>query len=280
VEPAHASVFSRAAFAPSFLAPERLAIIPPSIDPFATKNRSLPRAAVAAILGGAGLLDSSSTDGRVTRRAEILRSGGPVRAGEPVVTQISRWDGLKDMRGVLRGFVEHVPRTSRARLILAGPSFAGVADDPEAEAVWNDAVADWESLAEPDRSRVQLVLLPLADAEENALVVNALQRHAAVVVQKSLAEGFGLTVTEAMWKSRAVVGGAVGGIVDQIVDGTSGVLVDPHDLDRFGTVVARLVDDPDERRRLGRNARARVKTKFLPDRHLRDHALLLARLLD
>ena len=114
------------------------------------------------------------------------------------------------------------------------------------------------------------------DPLENALVINALQRQAAVVVQKSLAEGFGLTVAEAMWKSRPVVGSAVGGIADQLVDGVSGVLVDdPRDLRAFGKAVARLLDDPGERRRVGRNARRRASTHFLPDRHLLDFAFLL-----
>ena len=279
VEPAHAHVFSRASFAPRFVSPETLAVIAPSIDPFAPKNRRLSRSEISGILGGAGLVDVGSRDGRVKHRAEILRMGGAPSSETPLVAQISRWDGLKDMAGVLRGFVEHVPRSSGAHLVLAGPAFAGVADDPEAERVWRDTAALWHSLDARDRQRVHLVLVPMEDPEENALVINALQRHAAVVAQKSLAEGFGLTVAEAMWKSRPVVASAVGGISDQIVDGTSGVLVaDPNDLDAFGRDVTRLVRDPAERRRLGRNARTRVRTHFLPDRHLLDHALLVERL--
>jgi trehalose synthase len=97
------------------------------------------------------------------------------------------------------------------------------------------------------------------------------------VVQKSLAEGFGLTVAEAMWKSRPVVASAVGGIADQIVDGESGVLLgDPSDLGAFGAAVTRLLADPAAARRLGRNARRRVRERFLPDRHLLQYAQLLA----
>jgi trehalose synthase len=119
------------------------------------------------------------------------------------------------------------------------------------------------------------------DPVENALVVNALQRHAAVVVQKSLAEGFGLTVAEAMWKGRPVVASAVGGIADQIVDGTSGVLLgDPQDLPEFGRALEALLADPVNRRRLGRNAHRRASMRFLPDRHLTDYARLLDRVLD
>ena len=107
------------------------------------------------------------------------------------------------------------------------------------------------------------------DVEENAAIVNAIQRHAAVVVQKSLAEGFGLTVAEAMWKARPVVASAVGGIHDQIVDGEHGVLLsDPRDLRAFGTAVDRLLGTPTEAARLGARARQRVTVDFLGDRHL------------
>ena len=109
------------------------------------------------------------------------------------------------------------------------------------------------------RSRIHLACTPMADPDEAAAIVNALQRHAAVVVQKSLAEGFGLTVAEAMWKSRPIVASAVGGIVDQIVSGAHGLLVtDPRDLASFGTAVEMLLRDRTEAARLGANARARA----------------------
>ena len=275
VATAHAHVFSRAAFAPSFIAPETLAVIAPSIDPFAPKNTTLSPARRREILSGAGLLAGAGKRGPRVRRAEVVREGLPLSPDTPLVVQVSRWDRLKDMAGVLQGFVEHVP-TEGAQLVLAGPAFSSVADDPEAEAVWRETVDRWHGLDSGDRARVQLALVPMDDPLENALVINALQRQAAVVVQKSLAEGFGLTVAEAMWKSRPVVGSAVGGIADQLVDSVSGVLVDdPRDLRAFGKAVARLLDDPGERRRVGRNARRRASTHFLPDRHLLDFAFLL-----
>jgi trehalose synthase len=108
------------------------------------------------------------------------------------------------------------------------------------------------------------------DVEENAAIVNALQRHADVVVQKSLAEGFGLTVTEALFKGTPVVASAVGGITDQITDGVNGRLVkDPTDLADFGGIVRELLDDPEQARRLGQAGHDRAVEEFLPDIHLR-----------
>jgi trehalose synthase len=120
----------------------------------------------------------------------------------------------------------------------------------------------------------------MADIDENAAIVNALQRHSAIVVQKSIQEGFGLTVAEAMWKSRAVVATAVGGIRDQVTDGETGVLLDdPRDLRGFGQAVRALLDDPVRRERLGRNARERVRQNFLVNRHARQYFELLAAVL-
>ena len=110
--------------------------------------------------------------------------------------------------------------------MLAGPDVAAVADDPEGAEVLAEVERRWRELPRAGRRRVHLALLPMDDADENAVMVNALQRRADVVVQKSLAEGFGLTVAEAMWKGRPVVASRVGGIQDQIEDGETGVLVD------------------------------------------------------
>jgi trehalose synthase len=124
-------------------------------------------------------------------------------------------------------------------------------------------------LPEPLQRRVHLASLPMDDLEENAAIVNAVQRHADVVVQKSLAEGFGLTVAEAMWKERPVVASRVGGIQDQIVDRVSGILVpDGRDLRAFGSAVASLLADPEEARRIGAAARTRVRANFLGPHHL------------
>ena len=155
----------------------------------------------------------------------------PLPPDAPAVLQVSRWDALKDPLGVIRGFAEHVPADTGAHLVYAGPAVEAVADDPEGERVLREAISLRDELPPEPRSRVHLATLPMNDTEENAVIVNALQRHARVIVQKSLAEGFGLTVAEAMWKARPVVASRIGGIQDQIVDGDSGLLLDdPRDL--------------------------------------------------
>ena len=283
VEDAHGFVFSRDRFAPAWIPPERLAVIPPSIDPLAPKNEALDRETTLGVLASAGLL---SPDGRpehpvVLRRAKVVREGGPPPAETPLVVQVSRWDRMKDMPGVLRGFVEGVEGDTGAHLVLAGPAVDGVTDDPESSQIWDETVALWHGLGVEDRSRVHLAAVPMDDPLENALVINALQRHATVVVQKSVAEGFGLTVSEAMWKSRPVVASAVGGIADQIVDGESGLLLaDPADLPRMGELVSSVLDSPSEAARLGDCARDRVSERFLPDRQLLQYASLVEGLLD
>jgi trehalose synthase len=120
----------------------------------------------------------------------------------------------------------------------------------------------------------------MEDGEENAAIVNALQRRADVVVQKSLAEGFGLTVAEAMWKARPVVASRIGGIQDQIVHGSTGLLVDdPHDLKAFGKAVTDLLEDPEGAVRMGKEAQNRVRDEFLGPRHLMQYMDLIQRLL-
>ena len=134
-------------------------------------------------------------------------------------------------------------------------------------------------LPEHYRDRVHLACLPMEDGDENAAIVNALQRQATIIVQKSLKEGFGLTVTEAMWKAKPVVGSAVGGIPDQIEDGVSGLLLsDPEDADEFASALERLLKDEGLRTKLGENARERVRERFLATRHLLQYAELLERL--
>ncbi len=291
VSAADICVFSRSSYAWDGIDTERCAFISPSIDPFAPKNEDLDDATVSAILRAADLRVGepdgarprfTRTDGTSdeVRRKVIVDRARPLRVGEPFVLQVSRWDALKDPVGVVDSFVRYIAPGSEAHLVYAGPAVDAVADDPEGAQVLDRVRAHRRELPDDVRSRVHLAMLPMDDLEENAAIVNALQRAASVVVQKSLAEGFGLTVAEAMWKARPVVASAVGGIVDQIEHERSGLLLpDPRDGVALGAAVRRLLHDEDEATALGLAARERVREHFLSDRSLIDYLKLLAGLL-
>jgi trehalose synthase len=141
---------------------------------------------------------------------------------------------------------------------------AGIIDDPEGAMVYASVVESWRALPLPLRRRCHLVSLPTTDVGENAAIVNGLQRHAAVVVQKSVHEGFGLTVSEAMWKARPVVASAVGGIRDQIDDGVQGLLLrNPADGAAFAAALGRLLADAVLQQRMGRAGHERVLERYL-----------------
>ena len=292
LESAEAFVFSRPQYAPAWVPRDRLSIIPPSLDPFSAKNADLSPADVDAALNQAGLVDTvldhgsleftrrDGTSGRVRPHTGLVVDGSPVERGARIVLQVSRWDRLKDMAGVLRGFADHLEDLpADAHLVLAGPEVAGVGDDPEGAQVLDECRALWRALPVAAQQRTHLVCLPMDDVDENAHLVNALQRRAAVVAQKSLVEGFGLTVTEPMWKARPVVASAVGGITDQIVSGQSGLLLaDPLDLDAFAALLRDVLVDEEYARLLGTGAEARVRDLFLGDRHLVQYVDLFERL--
>jgi trehalose synthase len=283
-------VFSRREYVPPWVPQGKVSVIPPSIDPFSPKNQDLDAATVSAILTKLGVLDGAAPqvparfvrrDGDldvVTRSADITGEGRP-GPEDPVLLQVSRWDRLKDMAGVMRGFADHVVPGGDGYLMLVGPAVAGVSDDPEGASVYGECLLQWHDLPPAARARILLVTLPLKDIDENAAMVNALQRHATVIAQKSLAEGFGLTVSEGMWKSRPVIGSAVGGIIDQIAEGTGILLPDPADLQAFGRATRRLLDDRAEAIRLGQAAHAYVRENFLEDIHLLRYARLLGTLI-
>lgn len=285
---ADAYVFSRRGFAWEGLDERRLTIIPPSIDPFSPKNQALESDAVRAILRVMGLRNGDGArpefmchDGstRLVERAAELVEEEPLPEGASIVTQVSRWDRLKDPFGVMEGFVAHVLPGTDAHLVLAGPETAAVLDDPEGAEVLRLCIDRWRGLSPEVRRRVHLALLPMADSDENAAMVNALQRSAAVVVQKSIAEGFGLTVSEAMWKARPVVASRVGGIQDQIVDCESGRLVDPTDLESFGAAVSELLLNDELADHMGKAAMERVRMDFLGARHLGQYVDLFERVI-
>jgi trehalose synthase len=292
VEDVEALVVSRAAFAPPWAELARLHVIPPSIDPFSAKNEPMSDDDVRHALTYVGLIAGEvdgpavsftrrdGSPGRINRHVDVLQTGPPPPPDAPLVVQVSRWDHMKDMPGVMEGFARHVDPALGAHLLLAGPAVTGVADDPEGGAVLDECVARWRALPHAIRSRIHLACTPMSDPDEQNAIVNALQRHAAIVVQKSLAEGFGLTVAEAMWKRKPVVATAVGGIREQITDGEEGLLIeDPHDLAAFGAALEQLLRDPVEAARLAGNARARATAELLGDIHLGRYALLLEQLV-
>lgn len=288
VREADAYVFSTHGFVWDDLDPARLVIIPPSIDPFAPKNEAITPKSVRSILINAGLMAGSGdtqaaftrfdgSQGRIAHRSEVTEEA-PLTDSTHLVLQVSRWDRLKDPLGVMQAFVEHCVPATDSHLMLAGPSVAYVLDDPEGREVSREVQETWSALPAETRKRIHLAMLQMADIEENAITVNALQRRADVVVQKSIAEGFGLTVAEAMWKSRPVVASRAGGIQDQIEDGRSGLLVSPQDLAGFGEAIIRLWRDREAAARMGRAAHERVLERFIGSRHLLQYLDLLVRL--
>lgn len=292
VAQADAYVFSRKAFAWEGLDAGRVMVISPSIDAFSPKNQALEPHVVDSMLARAGLLEGDvdgdrtflrgdGSPGRVDRAAEKFEGAPPSPPNDAIlVTQVSRWDRLKDPVGVIEGFAEHIAPSSGAHLVMAGPATQAVADDPEGLEVLNEARRSWESLSDDARSHIHLVALPMYDGEENAAIVNALQRRSNIVVQKSLAEGFGLTVSEAMWKARPVIASRIGGIQDQIEDGVSGVLLDPTDEAAFGRAVLDLLENEQKAARMGEEARKRVRDRYLPSRHLGQWVELIGSVLD
>jgi trehalose synthase len=286
VQTADACVFSRREYIWERLDRDRAWVMAPSIDPFSPKNQELAPATVEAIVGAIGLGASSpelvptftradGTPGRIERGAEILQEA-PLRKGPPVLAQISRWDRLKDHRGLLSCFHHHLGGED-LQLLLAGAATAAVADDPEGASVWREIGEAWRELPAEIRGRAHLVSLPMDDLDENGAMVNALQRRADVVIQKSIAEGFGLTVAEAMWKRRPVIGTSVGGIQDQIVDGVSGILVeDPHDEEELARAILTVTTDPRGSAEMGEAAHRRVLDRFLAANRLVEYTELLA----
>jgi trehalose synthase len=197
---AEASVFSRQTYVPSWIPAGKAWIIPPSIDPFSPKNQHLAADTVQAILARLGVLDGAAPTaaatfvrgdvGTVSRPAVIIGDGRP-GPDDPVLVQVSRWDRLKDMAGVMRGFADHVAPGGDGYLMLVGPSVKDVSDDPEGAAVYGECLLQWRDLSPAARTRILLVTLPLDDIDENAAMVNALQQHATVITQKSLAARMG-----------------------------------------------------------------------------------------
>jgi len=230
-----ASVFSMSQFSQNLPHPQYL--IRPSIDPLSEKNRDLTEEQIKAVLHRLG-----------------------VENDKPLILQVSRFDSFKDPVGVIQAF-RLVRRHTPCKLVLAGGEATDDPEGPEILARVQEAAQD-----EPD---IHILLLP-PDAHHD---INALQRAADVIVQKSTREGFGLTVTEAMWKGKPVIGGAVGGIVLQLRDYSTGFLVSSPEGCAFR--IRYLLHRPEMARRMGQTAKEFVRTHFLITRHIRDYLTLM-----
>ncbi|HHV20072.1 MAG TPA: glycosyltransferase [Propionibacterium sp.] len=290
IEHADRVVVSRLLYRPPTVPLHKIAVITPCIDPFTAKNMDIPADVVEKVLVQAGLLEGErdglvefprrdGSTGAVRALDNAVTEGGPLPRGARAIVQVSRWDRLKDMSGVMRGFLDNVTAPD-AHLVLCGPAVDGVSDDPEGAEVLADCRTIFNALDDSAKGRVHLFSIPMDDTDENAYIINALQRYAYAVVQKSLFEGFGLTVTEAMWKSRPVIASAVGGIQNQIAHGIDGwLLPDPTDLASLGAEINVLLADERVAQRLGLAAKEKVLRRFLGDGSMFSYALLMQNLL-
>jgi trehalose synthase len=266
VEAASAYAFSRRQYLWEGLDPRKAWVMPPVIDPFSPKNEDLDSGRLGEVLQ------------QVEAKATILQEE-PLPGDATVVSQVSRWDRLKDPLGLLEIFERHLDDPS-LHLLLVGPDSAGVSDDPEGAAVYEEVAEHWRGMNAERRRRTRLISLPMEDLRENATMVNALQRRADLIVQKSLAEGFGLTVAEAMWKARPLVASGVGGIQDQVVDGETGLLIDdPRDLPAFARAIESVAGDRERCTEMGRAGRERIRDNYLAVDRLREYVELLRDLI-
>jgi len=228
-----ASVFSAPSFSQKL--PIRQFLISPSIDPLSDKNKELPQETIDSVL-----------------------TKYKIQKDKPIVTQISRFDALKDPMGVIEVY-NKVKKHIDCQLVLAG---GAAADDPEGVKVLEEV----NEKAQQDKD-IHVLLLPQDD-----IIVNALQRASTVIMQKSIKEGFGLTVAEALWKAKPVVASNVGGIPLQIRNKYSGLLC--HSIDGAAFALKQLLNNPQYAKKLGENGREHVKNNFLITRHIKDYMLL------
>lgn len=228
-----AAVFSAPSFSQRL--PIRQFLISPSIDPLSDKNKELPQEIIDSVL----------------KKYDVSQN-------KPIITQVSRFDKLKDPLGVIEAY-KMVKKHVDCQLILAGGT---ATDDPEGMSIFEEV----KEKAKEDRD-IHILLLPHNDIE-----VNALQRASTLIVQKSIREGFGLTVAEALWKAKPVVASNVGGIPLQIVHRYSGLLC--HSIEGAAFAIKQLLNNPDYAKRLGENGREHIRSNFLVTRHLRDYMLL------
>ncbi|MCD6248320.1 MAG: glycosyltransferase [Hadesarchaea archaeon] len=221
---------------------ENYRVIKPSIDPLSIKNIDLPGETVKKYLKKAGVVE-----------------------GKPLISQVSRFDKWKDPIGVLKVF-DLVRREMDCQLFLVGDI---AIDDPEGQKMHERVLSEVKG-----RRDVRLIL------GAHDILVNAIQRASDVVLQKSIREGFGLSVSEALWKKTPVVASNVGGLPTQVIDGETGYLVDPMDYEAAAKKVMDLLSDPTLREKMGEKGREHVKKNFLITRHIEDWIDLWTEILE
>jgi trehalose synthase len=289
IEAYDVAVFSIAEYIPDFLH-DRSIVIHPSIDPLSHKNRELSLHKLVGIFSDADLVDPCwpLITPPFEHRARRLQSDGSLTPANqpddigllarPIITQVSRWDRLKGFAPLLEGFVQlksenradyvderHQRRVQFARLVLAGADPDAIPDDPEAQEVFAELRERYRTLPPHLQRDIAILALPIASRKANALMVNALQRASDIVAQNSLREGFGLTVTEAMWKRVAVLGSAAAcGVRLQVRDGKDGRLVsNPEDAGELARTMFEMLGNPECLEEYGRNAQYRAHDQFL-----------------
>ncbi|MAD97958.1 MAG: group 1 glycosyl transferase [Flavobacteriaceae bacterium] len=287
-EPYNEFVFSLESYTPKQLE-GRTTIITPSIDPLSHKNRTLSLDKCLGVLHQSGIINTKPPllypfyEHRV-RRVMPDGSFGPVNAKSPLdiiwyptVFQVSRWDRLKGFKELMDAFILlkkrskdpngksafNTKRIKTTRLVLAGPDPKFVADDPEGNQVLQELINTYSELPKEFQDDIALLLLPMDNQKENALIVNALQLASNIVVQNSLQEGFGLTATEAMWKRKCVLVSGAAGLNHQVQHGVNGIMnKNPKDIEALTSTLEFMLNNPHDREAWGFNAQVRVIENF------------------
>jgi trehalose synthase len=302
------AVFSAPEYVPDFFA-DRSEIIHPAINPISEKNQDLPLHRLVSILANSALILAPGPLVSLPMTDPVRRlqggDGAYQRANawddiglltRPIITQVSRWDRLKGFRPLMEAFIkmkidtfnepgvhgwESRRRGDLVRLVLAGPDPASIQDDPEGREVMAELHAAYGELDARLQDDVAIVTLPMSSTQQNALIVNALQRASSVVVQNSLREGFGLTVTEAMWKRVPILTNSRAcGPRQQVRDGKDGRLIaNPEDPDELARAMTEMIADAESRDDWGRSAQRRVHQNFLVFNQLRAWIHLFAQLV-
>ena len=281
-------VFSLPSYVPKPLK-NRTSIIPPAIDPLSHKNRELQLHKCIGILYQSGILDDHKAI-LYHRYEHLVRKVMPdgsfdvLDAGQnldliyrPIVTEISRWDRLKGFKELMEAFIKmkldnrkygdpkslDYKRIEMTLLVMGGPDPAFVSDDPEGKEVLKELTETYKKVDKSMQNDIAILLLPLDNPKQNALIVNALQRTSSIIVQNSIQEGFGLTATEAMWKRKPVLVSNAAGLKYQVVHNKTGQInPDPTDIESLSKTLAFMLNHPKERDKWGFNGQLRVIQNF------------------